>query len=516
MMILINAYKSIARSKGRNILLGTIVLTIALSSGIALAIRSAADTAKELGLATQTITGSISVDRQKLMESAQSGSGSSGANDMRSAMQQYSGLSLSELQDYAVSDYVKDLYWTASSSLSAGGELEAYSTEDVSESGSGQNGAPGFAGGGRGGGFGMTMGDFSVTGYSSESAMTRFMSGQSQITDGAMFDAAASDYNCLISNELAVFNGLSVGSKIILTNPNHEEETYTFTVVGIYTNASSDTESGQLRFGTANDPANLICVSFLTLNTLAEQSAAAAITETDENGRETTSAISLQTAGTYVFGSKNDYDSFGEELRSKGLSEYYSLSSSDVNSYESSIVPLENLSGFATTLLIIILAVGAVILIVLNIFNIRERKYEVGVLTAIGIKKAKVAAQFVMELLVVTLIATVIGTGIGAIASVPISNNLLETQVKAQESAQTTQEQNFGRPGGGGFGGMAPENAEGSGQAVEYVDSINASVNINILLQLIGVGILLTILSSMAGVVFVLRYDPLRILANRA
>lgn len=517
MLVIINAFKSITRSKGRNILIGIIVLTIAVSSSIALAIRSAADAAKESGLAAQTITGTISIDQQKLMESVQSGSGSSNMDGMREVMRQYSGLSLSEMQTYADSEYVKDFHYTASASLNAGEAIEPYSTEDTSGTGSGntQNGRTGFSGGG------MTMGDFSIAGYSSEGAMTKFISGQSKITDGAMFDTTVSDYNCLISNELAIFNGLSVGSAISLANPNNEEETYTFTVVGIYQNASSDTESGQMRFGTANDPANLICVSYHTLSALAEQSSGAAITETDENGSETTTALTLQTSGTYVFASKANYDSFGEELRSKGLSEYYTLSSSDINSYEQSLIPLENLSSFALTLLIIILSTGAVILTVLNIFNIRERKYEVGVLTAIGIKKAKVATQFVIELLAVTLIAIVIGTGIGAAAAVPVSNNLLESQIQSQESAQATQEQNFGRPGGGnrmqgGFGGSMFGDAVDSGDSIEYIDTINAGVNLSILLELIGIGILLTIFSSFAGIVFVLRYDPLKILANRA
>ena len=56
-------------------------------------------------------------------------------------------------------------------------------------------------------------------------------------------------------------------------------------------------------------------------------------------------------------------------------------------------MPLKNLSTFATYFLIVVLIIGAVILIVLNIFNIRERKYEVGVMTAIGMKKGKVAAK---------------------------------------------------------------------------------------------------------------------------
>mgnify|MGYP002323903885 CR=1 FL=1 len=90
-----------------------------------------------------------------------------------------------------------------------------------------------------------------------------------------------------------------------------------------------------------------------------------------------------------------------------------------MENHESSLVPLDNLAKFALTLLIVVLAVGAV---VLNLFNICERKYEVGVLTAIGVKKVKVAAQFAIELLIVTMCGIALGVAGGA--SVPVSNQL--------------------------------------------------------------------------------------------
>ena len=58
-----------------------------------------------------------------------------------------------------------------------------------------------------------------------------------------------------------------------------------------------------------------------------------------------------------------------------------------MENHESSLVPLNNLSKFALTLLI-------VMLVVITLLNVRERKYEIVVLTAIGATKVKVAAQF--------------------------------------------------------------------------------------------------------------------------
>ena len=58
-----------------------------------------------------------------------------------------------------------------------------------------------------------------------------------------------------------------------------------------------------------------------------------------------------------------------------------------MENHESSLVPLNSLSKFAVTLLI-------VVLVVITLLNVRERKYEIGVLTEIGADKVKVAAQF--------------------------------------------------------------------------------------------------------------------------
>lgn len=523
MLVLINALKSISRSKGRNILIGIIVLTIAISSSVALSIKNAASKAEIAGLDSINITASISVDRQKILESSQT-NGDNQALDrdsMREVMSQYGDLNLTELQTYADSSYVKDFYYSSSINLNGSGELEPYSTESSNtetNTNQGPGGDNGFMGGQGPEMFGgITLGDFTITGANSENAMTNFISGSSQITDGEMFDINGEDMSCLISSELASFNGLSVGDKITLANPNSETETYELTISGIYTDTSSS-DTGQMRFSTAQDPANLIYISQNALTKITDNSATVATTVTDANGNETTTKLTSLLTGTFVFANKADFDSFSTEVREKGLSEFYSVTSSDINSYEASLVPLKNLSNFATTLLIIIIGIGAVILIVINVFNIRERKYEVGVLTAIGIKKWKVALQFVTELMFITLAAIVLGSGIGAAVSVPVSNNLLQAQIESQESSANTQNQNFGRPGGQGGpeGGNMSIMGPGTTTDVAYVDQINATTNITILLQMIGIGIILTIISSAAAVVFVLRYEPLKILANRS
>ena len=66
-----------------------------------------------------------------------------------------------------------------------------------------------------------------------------FVDGSCKISDGEIFDETTSDTVCIISDELAAYNEVSVGDTITLVNPNNEEETYSFTVTGIYTNSES-------------------------------------------------------------------------------------------------------------------------------------------------------------------------------------------------------------------------------------------------------------------------------------
>jgi len=521
MLVLINAFKSICRAKGRNILIGIIVLTIAIASCVALAIKNAAGAAENAGLDSVNITASISVDRQKIMQSVSS-SNTSGTNggaavnrqDMANLMSQYPDLTLDQLQTYADSSYVKDFYYSDSLSLNASGDLQPVSTNGSTgnNSSSNQNRQGGrvmFQNGSVGGV--MNLGDFTITGYSSENAMTNFMSGTSKVTTGSIFDVTSSDLNCIISNDLATYNNLSVGDKITLSNPNSDTETYVFTITGIFTNSSTSNNN----FPSFMDPANSIYTSYGAINNIITNSASVATTTTNAQGDDVSTALTGNLSSTFTFSSKSDYDSFVSEVKTKGLSDYYTVSSTDVNNYEQSLVPLQNLSSFATTMLWVVLAVGAVILIVINIFNIRERKYEVGVLTAIGIKKGKVAMQFVTELLAVTLLAILVGTAAGAAISVPVANSMLASQNASEQASTTTQQQNFGR--GGQMGGPGPTSIQiGRTAGVNYLNQINATVSFTILAELIGIGLILTILSSLVAVVFILRYEPLKILANRA
>ena len=549
MYIIKNALKCIGRSKGRNVLISIIALVIAVSACLGLSIRQAAESAKESTLEELNITATISYDRSSMMNDMMGGGKGKGGggfdrDQFKDMMGSASALTLEQYQTYASAESVEDFYYTLTAAFNGNDDLEPVTDEtedEESQSNSGFGGfggSMGFPGGDRGGKGMFSSSDFSVIGYSSDSSMTAFIDGTASVLEGGtMFEEGTTEKECVISEELAIFNELSVGDTIVLTNPSVETETYELKIVGLYT-SSSNNDFSMSMFGKSQDPANQIYMSAAALQTILDASDEVSTTITDENtGRESDSAVTGSISATYVFANTEKYYAFEEEVRTLGLDDSYTVSSPDLAAFENSLTPLNTLSTMAGWFLVVILIIGAIILIVLNIFNVRERKYEVGVLTAMGMKKWKVAAQFMCEILVVTMIAVIIGAGIGAVSSVPVTNALLEGQVESQNSQQTQMEENFGRPGdfGGGFpggnmggmpGGMSsdiPDDMGGGknpfenmlGSAENYITEVNSAMNLTVVLQMLGVGLLLTLVASMASVSFIMRYDPLKILANR-
>lgn len=467
MYIIKNAWKSITRSKGRNILIGSIVFIISFAACISLSIQSAskkaADSAKE-GL---SVTAQIGVDRQAMMEGMQN------KEDRQSALEATKELSLEELEVYAKAKSVSDFYYSMSASLN-GESIDAINMSENMQDDK-QNAGSSQPGSFKGGNFGV-QGDFTITGYSSDSAMTDFIDGTSTITEGKMFASATNDSTCVISAELASYNDLSVGDKITLSNPNNEDETYKLTISGIYEKETSEDSSIGIMGGfmPGADSSNQIYTSYETLKGIIENSKENADTETDSNGLVTTTEIRSMLNGTYVFSTVDAYEKFQEEAKNMGLSDAYTISSADVLSYEESLKPLQSLSQYAGYFLLIILVIGA--------------------------------------------------SG-GAVSSVSITNALLKNQI--EETSQQQSDQSFGREMAGEQGDMQPGSKD-IGQmdkqehknpflqgTYDYIDSVSSATNVKVILEMMGIGILLTIISGGTALIFIMRYDPLKILNSR-
>ena len=478
MYILKNAITSITRNKGRNLLIGIIIIVIAFSTTVSLAIRNSSNSLISSYESKYDVEATIGVNRENMKERMRPGDNedsSTKQEDLREKFKESSNISVDDIKKYGDSSYVKDYYYSISVGVNSSKLTKVSSTSNNN----GNDRGPGKE-------FKMeSSGDFTLIGYSSSSAMNDFISGKYSITDGEVSSEMDSN-TCVINSELATLNNIKVGDSITFVDPDNSKNTITLKVTGIYEENSDDNEGMDMFTSSANTIiTNTNVVSKLT----------------SKNSDMTT-----RINPTFILNSKEDIDSFTKEVEEKGLSEYLTVST-NLDSILNATSTISNVKTFATTFLIITLVIGGIILFVINMINIRERKYEIGVLRTIGMKKKYLTLQFISELLIVAFASLLIGAGIGSVVSVPISNGLLQNEIASSKEESENISKNFGRGG--------PDGHISGTVKVEAFDKINAVVDIKVLGELLGIGIILTLIGSTASILSIQRFSPLTILKER-
>ena len=538
MYVFKNAFISITRNKGRNILIGIIIAVISAACAITLSIRNSAEKIVTAYESKYNVEATIGMDRNALMESLRGGSGDdkNSQEEMIEKFNDIKGVTVEEIKTYGDSEYVSTYYYVYETSMDAK-DLEEATDSLVKETtttttktdkyttpfgGSMPPGMPGKPGGNSGGSTTTKKsttttkktekifnekaqnGAFSIQGYSSYEAMSDFITGNYTIIDGEVSGDFTSN-NCVVSEELATLNELKVGDTIKLVNPDNSKLTYELIVSGIYKENSDEASDMRNMF---SNSANTI----ITNSTMVEK-----ILADDED-------MSVTVTPTFILASTEVAEAFANEVKEKGLSEYYTVTD-NVETVTGATKSISNVKTFATTFLIITLIIGGVVLLVINMINIRERKYEIGVLRTIGMKRITVISQFMIELLVVCVFGLLVGAGVGAMSSVSVANNLLETEINNASTDMDDISQNFGGMGQPPQGGPSenggrpqmPSDMNFNGVvSIEQVDSMEAVVDFKVLLQLLAIGVSLTIVSSISSCVAIARFSPLTILKERS
>lgn len=484
MYILKNAITSIIRNKGRNILIGLVILVISCATSITLAINNTSTNLINTYKSKYQTEATLGINRENMMKDFNPENKEETKESMQEKFSSISSISVDSIKKYADSDYVKSYYYTMKVGVNAN-DLEKASMTSNSDNEKQDENRPErkeFSN--------QTEGDFELLGYSSLNAMNDFIEGNYKITSGEVFTDFESD-SCLINKELATLNNISIGDKITIVNPQDEDKTYELTVTGIYEESSSD--SGMNMF------ANSVNTIITNTNFIQKVSAE------DED-------LSVETSPTFTLTSSKVVNKFESELREKGLDDNLSVET-NLDQVENSTKTISNVKTFSITFLIITLVIGTIVLFVINMINIRERKYEIGVLRTIGMKKTKVAQQFLYELLIVAFTSLILGAGVGATLSVPVSNHLLQSEISSSKQETENIANNFGH---------GPENKQDrqnkfQGVAnVETFKSIDAVVDFKVLIELLVIGLVITLISCTSSIISIQRFSPLTILKERS
>lgn len=467
MYIIKNAIKNLGRNKGRNLLLGIIIFALILSTTIALVINA---TSRGIIEDYKTRFGSkvtLSVDFDKLMAEVQQGE--NGMITFPTAPK----ITPEQYIDFAKSEHLKTyqmdmMTGIAFSSLDAVGDSQG-------------NGMIGSIGGDS---------DYinpkgKLLGYSDSDNLPDFADGLRKIIKGELYQGAD---ECVISSEFADLNRLDVGDIIEVVDATSKKKV-ALTISGIYadaTKATRDLPEGMISLeGAYGNRRNEVLVDLETM-------------------RENFEVKNLTVNAEYELKSPDLVEDFEKELRSKGLPSAY-IVGTDEAGYNKIVTPVEGLSGISMTFMWIVLIVGGVILLFTTTMAVRERKYEIGVLRAMGMKKAKVAIMLVVETVVITVLCLVLGLGVGSALSQPVADVLIAGQSEAADEGS----QPVVQPDGS-------VNISGeSDSGAKTLNEIDVSLTAGTAAQIMLVAMLLALISSSVGVVCITRYEPMKILSER-
>lgn len=454
MYILQNAFKNVMRNKGRNIMLAAIIFLVIATTMVILMINNTSNETIELYKSQFGAKVTIAPNKSKYQAAVQNG-------------QSITQIKPEQYVDFSHSQYI--LNSVLSNSASCASDL----LHAVGESSSG-----GMMGGGY-----VTMPTMRLLGNN----WTDFENGYREIMDGGKMPKEKNE--CVVSMDFADLNNLSVGDTIQITGMvltedegRVEPDVYSLLVTGIYFDTTDPNGNSIMPSALMNRRNEILTV----FDTLQPNSAGQSV------------------SATFYLKNPDVLADFDAELRSKGLDAIYDVSADDA-AYTAVVGPVEGMKNVSLTFMIAVLILGALILILLSSMTIRERKYEIGVLRAMGMKKSKVALGLWTEMIIITMFCLVLGVGVGTLVAQPISNSLLAGQIESIEEAQNnTQDGKFMME----IGGSSASNEK-------PIDKIDVSIGADTLLEIAGISLLLASFAGLAAVSKITKYEPIKILMER-
>ena len=466
MYLLTNAMKNLVRNKGRNILIAAITLAIIVSTVVTLTINNAA--AKVIDDIRLDLGSRVEV-RQDLIEMRQSGLGREDA----------SYISIDSFYAFAQSDYLRKAIYNA----------DMYAWSDTFRAVDDYSDNPGETTRVNDNGEVVLVETCKLVSTSEPDTLAEFGTLR-EIVGGRMFDSLN---ECIISEDLAALNNISIGDVIELRGSYASDKYYSLTIVGIYSDATEDYTNWFLamngRF--ADNRRNEILTSFETLMSA---------------GWETNAGLDMKME--YFLRDPDDIRGFEAEVRAIGLPITYNVSINQA-AYDKVTGPLSGMKGAAVTFMVVILILGAIVLALLSFMAVRERKYEVGVLRAMGMERGKVAFGIIAETVMISAVCLIVGLGAGSAMAQPIADNMLEGRVA------TVEEEFAGGANRVLFAGGQMQTDDNT-QGYEPESEIQVSLSRDVIVQIIIVTLALAALSSVIGVILITQYEPLKILRERA
>ncbi|HSX07060.1 MAG TPA: FtsX-like permease family protein [Candidatus Saccharimonadia bacterium] len=331
-----------------------------------------------------------------------------------------------------------------------------------------------FAGGGSGGSDTTVNFSLPIT-FLGTTDPTNVSGSAITLTKGSTVSGSTDTNNVLVSSAMASKNSLSVGSTFTAYNA-------LLTVAGIF---SDSNQSAQ----------NTVVLSLAALQRLSGQTGdvtnAVATVDSLDNLSAATTAIKDK------LGSSADVTSTQEQA-------------------DNTVKPLNNVRTVATFSLIGAVMAGAVIILLVMIMVVRERKREIGVVKAIGGSNLRIIGEFMIESLTLAVLGAVVGLTIGVVGGQPVTKMLVDNSTSSTQAtpAQGPGGRMFSLQGGDSISTDRPIRAGGFGNrfransTVKSIGNVKTQIGWSILFDGFGAAIVIALLGSALSAGMIARVRP--------
>ncbi|MFC9540235.1 ABC transporter permease [Lysinibacillus sp. NPDC056959] len=465
------AFLSVKARKGKSLILFTVFLVVSNLVLAGFAIQNVSQKANDHARQTLGVDVSLRMDEEKLMENV-----AKQREENPNGKIKHPELFADEADQLAKSPYVIDYNYLKSDMLVADDFAPINSEQD-------DEGVVGTVGGSHS--ENMKMPNTFIQGVRSSDLLQEFTDGTNEIIDGRPITSEDTNKKvALIEKRLAEQNELQVGDKLKIKSPEETSEVE-LEIIGIYKNSGiTDFEAN---LPAMMHPSNKIYTIYDSTKEMHEES--------DEKG------VSINEAIYYLNDPENIEDFKAEAKKANIDFDLFKLDAHDAL-YQKMVGPIENIAATSKMIVYLVSIAGSIILGLIIMLTIKERRKELGILLAIGEKKRKLIGQLLVEVLCIAVLAFGISIITGKTVSQKMGDSLLQQEVIAAEDQQ--QESNTL---GFSFGSMNKQDKD-----VEPIDDIDVSISSQDVLNLGGLGLLIAILSTLIPALSILRLNPKEIL----
>ena len=346
-----------------------------------------------------------------------------------------------------------------------------------------------------------------------------------ELIDGKMYTQENIDNEdkvCLITDTLAETNGLSVGDFITINTLQPQNLGFMpspdvtidsgkveMEIIGIFNNKEElDTSSDEFQYMAAfESPENIVLTpsKHITAHNY-EIFSKQFLSNPEQFGSTELPSIEDMTsiqAAVILLNDPLDVNDFVDDMTKEDIG--YFLFDANNETFDKLSKPLDTISLFSNIIIWLVIINAIVIITLVTALTLKTREYEIGVLLSLGVSKAKVVAQFFVELAIIAVIGFTFAVVSGSLIASSVGGAVLDYQV---ESSEVVEDDNMN---GGWYG---EENYFTDISLEDITAQYKVQINPLIIAQIYLAGLLMVLISILIPSLMIMRFNPKKILMN--